>query len=177
MFLGDCETHKRSPVPGLGQRFSVCNPLCRLWDGGRCWRGRRGGVTRLGEEIGREVRRAGGQGRVCLGKTNRSPEANRRHRTVGFCGGGGAEGFGAQIWLGLEGVWPTRERGLGASEMFTASFPRPTHHHPLSQFKITVGLWLLAAWAVVSSTISLMSGPDPGMEEERSCRVDGKSER
>lgn len=92
-------------------------------------------------------------------------------------GGGGAEGFGAQIWLGLEGVWLTRERGLGASEMFAASFPRPTHHHPLSQFKITVGLWLLAAWAVVSSTISLMSSPAPGMEEERSCWVNGKSER
>lgn len=92
-------------------------------------------------------------------------------------GGAAAEGFGAQIWLGLEGVWLTRERGLGASEMFTASFPRPTHHHPLSQFKITVGLWLLAAWAVVSSTISLMSDPAPGMEEEPSCWVDGKSER
>lgn len=35
-----------------------------------------------------EIRGAGGQGRVCLGKINRSPEANRGLRRVGFCGRG-----------------------------------------------------------------------------------------
>lgn len=111
------------------------------------------------------------------GEDKQVPRSQQKTQDSWLLGGGAAEGFGAQIWLGLEGIWLTRERGLGASEMFTASFPRPTHHHPLSQFKITVGLWLLAAWAVVSSTISLMSDPAPGMEEEPSCWVDGKSER
>lgn len=79
IFLGDSnETHKKSPVPAWASD-SLFVAHFADWK----WVREVRGMTC--EEISREVRRAGGWGRVCLGKTKRPPEANGGHKRVGFC--------------------------------------------------------------------------------------------